>query len=268
MGRKRVTSIDEAKPAEEKPKKGKRALVKTGKEHGRITDMGAVALAEAEEIKKREIEAAREKAEAKREKKARPIRQRSGRYREALAKVDRGKAYSVDEAVKLVKDTALARFDGTVEVHINATEKVSGSVRLPHPTGKEQKVAIADDKLLEKIEAGKIDFDILIASPEMMPKLAKYAKTLGPRGLMPNPKAGTIAEDPQEATKKFSGAQIRFKTEAKEPLIHLTLGKVSDKAEELAENLQAIIDEIGPGKIKKLTLTSTMGPGIRVDVTA
>lgn len=271
MGRKRVKTIEQAsvqKKAEgsQASKKDKRALVKTGKEHGRITDMGALALAEAEEIKKREETTVKEGLEVK--KKTRPPRVRSSRYRMARAKIDPNRGYQIEEAVKLVKETSLARFDGTVEAHVNTIEPVSGSLTLPHPVGKEPKVVVADEKLLVRLEEGKIDFDVLLASPQMMPKLAKYAKILGPRGLMPNPKAGTIAENPEEAAKRFTGGLLRFKTEAEAPLIHLTLGKVSTQAEALAENLQAVIEAIGRPKIKKLTLTSTMGPGVKVDITA
>lgn len=142
---------------------------------------------------------------------------------------------------------------------------LKGEVEFPYPTGKQQKIRIADEALLKEIEKGKIDFTLLIATPQMMPKLAKYAKILGPRGLMPNPKAGTITDQPEELAKKLTG-KITWKTEPKAPLIHLTIGKVSQPDSQLEENFKALVAAIGQKNIKKATLAPTMGPGVKIKI--
>ncbi|TSC53089.1 MAG: 50S ribosomal protein L1, partial [Microgenomates group bacterium LiPW_16] len=128
---------------------------------------------------------------------SRPAKKRSKNYLAAKKLIEPAKLYPIGKAIELVKKTALARFDGSVEAHINTTEKgIRGQVSLPYGTGRQIKVAIADEALIGEIEKGKTNFDILVSSPAMMPKLAKVAKILGPRGLMPNPKSGTISDDP------------------------------------------------------------------------
>ena len=129
------------------------------------------------------------------------------------------------------------------------------------------KVAIADDALLSKIEAGTIDFDILVAHPSMMSKLAKLAKILGPKGLMPNPKNGTVSPDPQKRAKELAHGQVNFKAEPGNPIVHLPVGKVSFEDKKLIENIEAILSAIGRGKILRATLASTMGPGVKVALT-
>ena len=195
-------------------------------------------------------------------------KKRSQKYQNATKLVDKSRLYPLEEAVSLVKKTSFSRFDGSVDVHLSTTEKgLSGNVQFPHSTGKKVEVAIVDDKILSEIEAGKINFDVLVATPEFMPKLAKVAKILGPRGLMPNPKAGTITKEPEKLAEKLKEGQTRFKTEAEAPLVHLTVGKTSFPNKNLEENLRALIPAVGLTKIKKLTLSSTMGPGIKVDLT-
>ncbi len=120
---------------------------------------------------------------------------------------------------------------------------------------------------MKKVETGKIDFDILIAAPDAMPKLARVARFLGPRGLMPNPKNGTVTPKPQEVAKKFEAGQINFKTEAKSPILHLSVGKVSFGNKKLADNIQAALTAVQPKNIKNITLKSTMSPGIKIDYT-
>jgi large subunit ribosomal protein L1 len=159
----------------------------------------------------------------------------------------------------------MAKFDETVELHINTIESgISGTMILPHGTGKEIRVAIADDAILSEVEKGKINFDVLIATPAQMPKLAKVARVLGPRGLMPNPKNGTISDKPEEAAKKFQGGQMGFKTESKNPLIHLSVGKTSFEDTQLEENIKTAISAVKRSRIRKVTLKSTMSPGIRI----
>ncbi|OGK38740.1 hypothetical protein A3F03_02360 [Candidatus Roizmanbacteria bacterium RIFCSPHIGHO2_12_FULL_41_11] len=181
--------------------------------------------------------------------------------------MDKTKVYPMTEALELLAKFQKAKFDETVELHLNTTRTgILGSLILPHGTGKTTKVAIADDQLIAEIETGKIDFDILFAKPEMMPKLARVAKILGPRGLMPNPKNGTITQNPHDLRKKYERGQVSFKTEAKSPLIHLSVGKFSFGDKKLARNINAILQAVKPENIQKIVLKSTMSPGIKIRV--
>lgn len=205
----------------------------------------------------------------KKTKKTQVPKKHGRKYHQALKFFDKNRSYPLTEAVNLVKKTSFSGFDGSIEVHINTLEKgVTGNLNLPHGNGKQIRIAIADGKLLSEIEAGKINFDILVASPEFMPKLAKFARILGPRGLMPNPKAGTISQQPEKVAEKFKKGELRFKTEAQAPLIHLVIGKTSFPEKNLEDNLKATIKAIGLSKIKKLTLSSSMGPGIKLDLSS
>lgn len=235
-----------------------------------------VAVVEGTDIKpefKKLIEEVESGKETPKPKKKVKVKIRSKRYTEAASLVDKTKQYAIDEAVSLVKKTGVTKFDGTVELHINLNptslgdkKDFRGSVSLPHGTGKQIKVAIADDKILADVEQGNIDFDILVAAPSMMPKLAKVARILGPKGLMPNPKTGTVADDPKKRADELATGKVNFKTEPDQPIIHMTVGKVSFEDKKLTENLNAILDAVGRGKIAKATLTSTMGPGIKLAV--
>lgn len=186
----------------------------------------------------------------------------------ALAKqVDQSKIYPLSEALELLEKLQRSKFDETVELHINTvTPGISGNVTLPHGTGKKTRVAIANDGLLAEIEKGIINFDILVAEPEFMAKLAKVAKVLGPRGLMPNPKNGTITQNPEELVKKYEGGQISFKTEAKAPILHLTVGKMSFGSKKLTENIDTMLKAVKKSSIVNVTLKSTMSPGIKIKV--
>jgi len=246
-----------------------RIAIRTGKEHGRISDLGTQALEEAEIIEEKtkklqqEI-ASKTKGEGK---KVRPKKTRGRRWQEARKKVDLQKIYSLSEAIKILKEVSISRFDGSVDAHL-VVKKVGlkGEVEFPHPTGKQQKIRIANEGLLKDLEKGEIDFTLLIATPQMMPKLAKYAKILGPRGLMPNPKAETITDKPEELAKKLTG-KTGWKTEPKAPLVHTTIGKVSQPEKELKENFKALLSAIGKQNIKKAVLAPTMGPGIKIKIT-
>lgn len=223
----------------------------------------------------------KQQAISDKKKKQKKARERSRRYMEVAGLVDKSKSYSVADAVALVKKTSLTKFDGTVELHVNLSQTAlgdsprgeagkkdfRGSVSLPHGTGKQVRVAIADDAILSKLESGIIEFDVLVAHPSIMGKLAKYAKLLGPRGLMPNPKTGTIGEDPEKLAAGLSKGKVNFKTEPDHPIIHMSIGKVSFEDKKLIDNATAILDAIGRGKITKATLTSTMGPGIKLALT-
>lgn len=201
-------------------------------------------------------------------------RVRSKRYTEnlALAKgqsASGGKKtlYPIPAGIEMLRKFKKSNFDETVELHINTREKdVSGQVALPHGTGKKLRIAVASDDLIAEIEKGKIDFDILVAEPQMMPKLAKVARILGPRGLMPNPKNGTISDKPESLVEKFSAGQISYKTEPQAPIIHMSVGKLSFEDGKLADNIKTVLSSIGADKIANITLKSTMSPGIKLAV--
>ena len=197
----------------------------------------------------------------------RPPRLCGAAYRAARTKINPQKAYSAAEAVRLMKEISLSRFAGTAEAHLVVSRKgISGEAKLPYFKAKTKRVAIADAEVIEKIKAGKLDFDILLASPQVMPQLLPFAKILGPKGLLPNPKNGTLVENPTEAAKKYQSEALAYKTEKDFPLIHTVFGKISQKEEELEANLKALIAAIGPANIKKLVIKPTMGPGIRVGI--
>lgn len=216
---------------------------------------------------KQKVEAPEEKKETK--KKVQIKRKKafhSQRYQGLIAEVDRTKIYPLKEALELLGKLQRKSFDETVELHINTLSPgITGQITLPHGAGKKTRVAIASDALIAEIEKGNIDFDVLVASPEMMPKLAKVARILGPKGLMPNPKNGTVNPKPEEVAKKFEAGQISFKTE-KAPIIHLTVGKISFGPTKLSENIDAFINAIKKQNIRNATLKSTMSPGIKIRI--
>jgi large subunit ribosomal protein L1 len=222
------------------------------------------------------------------------------KYLAAAAKVDEGKAYSPDEAIALAKETSITKFDATVEVHLRmgldprqADQQVRDVVVLPHGLGKTVRVLvfaqgegvekakeagadyIADsDEWIAKIQAGFTDFDVAIATPDMMGKAGRLGRVLGPRGLMPNPKAGTVvpAEDLPRVIREAKAGRVEFRLD-KTANIHVPIGKVSFSANELYNNLAALMDAIKKAKpaaakgsyIRRVTVTTTMGPGIHVD---
>jgi large subunit ribosomal protein L1 len=219
------------------------------------------------------------------------------RFRTAAEGVDRSKSYPLDEAVKLVKERAKAKFDETVEVAMNlgvdprhSDQVVRGVVNLPNGSGRSARVAVfakgnkADEAkaagadvvgaedLLEKVQAGQIDFDRCIATPDMMPLVGRLGKVLGPRGLMPNPKVGTVTNDLAAAIKAQKGGAVEFRTE-KAGIVQAGVGKASFTAEQLAQNIRAFADAVAKSKpqgvkgtfIKKISVSSTMGPGVRVE---
>lgn len=199
-------------------------------------------------------------------KSAKGPKKRSKKYLEAKAKIDSAKTYSLKEAIKLVKETSYSKFDGSVEMHLNVKKTgMSVNITLPNSAGKEKKIEVADDKTIEKLQKGKIDFDVLLATAEMMPKLVQFAKLLGPRGLMPNPKTGTLLKSVKDAA-KFSGNRTTLKTQKDFPLIHTTVGKVSQKESELEENIEAVVNAIGAKNITKAFLNASMSPAIKIAV--
>ena len=194
-------------------------------------------------------------------------RVRGKKYVEAKKKFDNVKIYTVAEAIKLVKDTSYSKFDGTVELHMIVKKTgISAQIALPHQAGKTKKVEVATDETVEKLKNGKIDFDVLIATPEIMPKLVPFARLLGPKGLMPNPKNGTLVPDIKKA-QSFSARTVSLKTEKEAPLVHTVIGKVSQDTKELVENLEAIFKAFGGGKqIDKAYIKATMGPSVKIKI--
>jgi len=192
---------------------------------------------------------------------------RSKRFLAAKKLVDKTHQYPLNQAVELLRQVSKVNFDASVELHLNlTTDKLSGELALPHGTGKTQKVEIASDKTLGKLKDNLIDFDILVAEPKMMPKLAKFAKFLGPKGLMPNPKAGTISDKPEEIKKKLEAGAFRYKSEPKAPLIHLVIGKLSFKDSQLQANIQKTLDTIMSKNISSAYICSSMSPSIQLQV--
>ncbi|WP_319773146.1 50S ribosomal protein L1 [Breoghania sp.] len=214
--------------------------------------------------------------------------------------IDRDKLYSLDEALKLIKERATAKFDETVEIAMNlgvdprhADQMVRGVCVLPNGTGKSVRVAVfargdkaeeakaagADivgaEELVEQVQSGTIDFDRCIATPDMMPLVGRLGKVLGPRGLMPNPKVGTVTPDVKAAVNDAKGGAVQFRVE-KAGIIHAGIGKASFDAGKLAENIKAFTDAVIKAKpsgakgnyLRRVALTSTMGPGIKVDLSS
>ena len=195
---------------------------------------------------------------------------RGGRaIKTSKSKVDPQKKYELKEAVKLLKSTNITKFVSTVTLHLNLVTKDTPTrveLTFPFVAGATKRVAIVTDELIKDIEKGKLEFDILVTSPAFMPKLAKYAKVLGPKGLMPSPKAGTVTNDPEKKAKEFAGGKTVVKAEAKFPLMHVTVGKINQKEEELIANIKALLDGVKLKNVTKATLASTMSPGIKLQL--
>lgn len=220
----------------------------------------------------------------------------SKRYKQAVAGIDSDKSYDIEEAVKLVKERAKAKFDETIEIAINlgvdprhADQMVRGVVALPNGTGRAQRVAVfakgpkadearaagADivgaDDLAEKVQKGEIDFDRCIATPDMMGVVGRLGKVLGPRGLMPNPKVGTVTMDVTAAVKAAKGGAVEFRVE-KAGIVQAGVGKASFGEQALVENVRTFVDSVVKAKpqgakgtyLKKISLSSTMGPGVKI----
>jgi large subunit ribosomal protein L1 len=201
-------------------------------------------------------------------KKLDPLRLRGKKYRVMAAKVDKNKVYSLEEGIALVKELSTSKFDGALEVHIKVKgDSARGTVVLPHGTGKTKKVAVATDEVIEAIAGGKLDFDVLLATPAQMPKLAKFAKVLGPKGLMPSPKAGTVTDDIEKVQNEISGGRVEYRAD-KTGVIHLAIGRLSFKDEQLIENFRTMEAALTGTKVLTVSIAPTMGPGLKVQFTA
>lgn len=219
------------------------------------------------------------------------------KYKQAAALVEEGKVYSLTEAAELVKKTSLVKFDASVEMHVRlgvdprqANQMVRGVATLPHGVGKEVRVLVlttpdkeaeakeagADhvglDEYIEKIQSGWTDIDVIICSPNVMPKVGRLGRVLGPRGLMPNPKSGTVTPNVGQAVNEVKAGKIDFKVD-KYGIIHVGVGKVSFSAEQIAENaaeLVVVLSRLKPSSakgtyFKSITMAATMGPGIKIE---
>src|SRR3989344_1787019 len=242
--------------------KKKESVQKEEKVHvGGLKGGQRIKVVEAETLPTEVVE---ESTEAGEKKKVIKKKIRGKNYLQVKSKIDRNKFYSVNDALKLVKETSYSKFNGTFEMHI-VVKKVglSENVTLPHFEGKAKRVEVADDKTIEKLKKGKIDFDVLLATPDMMPKLVPFAKILGPKGLMPNPKNGTIIKGNKDV-EKFSGNSLTIKTEKDAPVIHTVVGKVSQPEKELEENIESVLNAVNKKQIVKAYLKSTMSPSVKL----
>lgn len=277
----------------------KKATTKAGKH----SEKG---IKEAEE-KVAKIEAQKHRAETEAEeadkpktavKPARSRLERKGKnYRKAAEHVEKGKTYSLSEAIELALKSSPVKFDATVELHINlgvdprhADQNLRDTIVLPAGTGKNVRVAVfadvddaaaakaagadiaAGEEFLQQLEKGVIDFDVLIATPAQMPKLGKFARTLGPKGLMPNPKSGTVTTDVTKAVKEAKAGRVEYRVDST-GIVHIGTGKVSFGADKLAQNIRAIFASVKGNKpasikgtyVKAIHLTTSMGPSIKVE---
>ena len=230
--------------------------------------------------------------------KVRPLIERRGKaYRQAAGKVEKNKTYSLADAVKLATETNPSKFDASVEIHVRlgvdprqADQNIRSTVVLPHGTGKAVRVAVlaadadadkakeagadiaGEEAVVKLLDKGTLNFDVLIASPQLMPKLGKYARLLGPKGLMPNPKSGTVSTDVAKAVAEAKAGKVEYRVD-KQATVHLSVGKVSFGADKLLENANAFFASLQSQKpasikgvyVKSVAIATTMGPGIKVD---
>jgi len=200
--------------------------------------------------------------------KKKAARLRSKKYRAVRAQIDKTKKYDPFAAVELMKKLSYTQFAGTVTAHVVVRETgATVSLAFPHSTGKTVRVTIVDDEVLKNIEKGQLDFDVLVAHPQYMGKIAKFAAVLGPKGLMPNPKNGTLTPNPELQKKKLEAGTITIKTEKKAPLMHVMIGKTSMETKALVENIEALIRALDT-KLESLVIAATMSPGIKINATS
>lgn len=212
------------------------------------------------------------------------IKPRSKKYQQVSKDLDKAKSYPLSQAIDMVKKLSYSKFNGTLEAHINTVQTgIRGLVSLPFASGRKlrilafgpasskdlaglEDITIGTDETIEQINKGKLDFDLVVTTPQWMPKLAKVARILGPRGLMPNPKNGTITDDLKKGVAGFQSGKTEYKTEPKAPVIHLGLGKLDQPDEELIANIKTLLQTLGKTRVKKVSLSPTMGPSVKVDL--
>ena len=271
-----------AKETKAKEEEKKEEVVETS--DNKVSEKELLKQAEEKEKERKELDK-KEKEESKKQKKVEEtkvreekvkqkaqvrVKPRHGKkYREIVKKIEKNKTYTPNEAITLVLETNPAKFDATVEIHIKVNEKeknVRGTVKFTGGVAKEKNILSVDEsnieEVVEKVKAGKVEFDIMVASMKVMPKLAQLAKILGPKGLMPSPKSGTVVEDVKAAAEELKGGKAEYRTD-KSNIIHMPLGKISFGHERIMQNFTALIDHM-PTRIDSIYLTTTMGPSVKV----
>lgn len=296
---------------EEKIEETEAVVEETPAEEEKFAKAGKRSKKQVEEVKAEEERQARKEErkaeEAKGEtKKAGPkpvtrsrLERRGKKYQEAAKKIESGKIYSLEDAVKLAIETSPVKFDATLEMHFRlgvdprqADQNIRATVSLPAGTGKTVRVAVfapldlakkakaagadiaEDEEFLQRLDKEEIDFDVLIATPQYMAKLGKYARLLGPKGLMPNPKAGTVTEDVEKAVNESKAGKIEYRVD-KQAIVHVGLGKVSFGTDKLMQNINAFVESLKGQKpasikgqyVKSVFISTTMGPSIQVENT-
>lgn len=287
-----VEEIKETPETEEKfAKSGKKS-----KKH--IEEVKAEEERQAKKVERKEQEAEAEKKPKGAKPVTRPLIERRGKkYQETAKKIEKGKIYKLEEAVKLALETNPSKFDATVEAHVRlgvdprqADQNIRTTVVLPNGNGKTVRVAVfaplddakkaktagadiaEDDEFLKQLEKGIINFDVLISTPAYMPKLGKFARLLGPKGLMPNPKAGTVTTDIEKAVKEAKAGKVEYRVD-KQSIVHIGLGKISFGDKKLVENANVFFESLKAQKpaslkgtyVKSVFITTTMGPSIAVE---
>ncbi len=210
------------------------------------------------------------------------LKYRSKKYQASAEQIEKTQLYPLEEAVTLAQKVSYSKNPATLEIHINtAMKNIRGLASLPFAAGKKLRIVafgqdaadsgadmVGDEAKLSEIMKSKIDFDVLVTTPEWMPRLAPAARVLGPRGLMPNPKNGTITDNLAKAVSELQSGKVEYKTEKDNKVIHLSIGKTDQSAEEIVTNIRTLFTTVGKSKIKKMTLSPSMGPGVKVNMSS
>lgn len=293
MGKTKIKTIDDSVPAEVEKVSAKGGsasgrkkadlLVESLKAELGIENQSSVI---SKPVKTDQLKTGKQTADNRKQQTGNQARTRSKRYQEKAALVDKSQTYKLDEAVVLAQNSAYTKFPGSLEIHINTSQKnLRGLVSLPYSTGKELRilafgptslreelggmgVLIGTEETISEILKGNINFDLVVATPEWMPKVAQTAKILGPKGLMPNPKNGTVTTDLPKIVTELKSGKTEYKTENQGQIIHMLTGKAGQDPSQISANVKAIYNTLGRSKIKKITLSPTMGPGVKVDLTS
>ncbi|HSX42110.1 MAG TPA: hypothetical protein VLE93_02045 [Candidatus Saccharimonadales bacterium] len=214
------------------------------------------------------------KSQAPNKPKITKTKQRSKKYQEAKAQVEKGKLYTLDEAIELVKKISGTKFDSAVELHLKLTKKKAkggtesskGTLHLPHGSGKNKKIIVLDEAKIDEIaKTKKIDFDVALASPSLMPKVAKIAKILGPKGKMPDPKSGTVTDEPKKVIEEINSGKVEYRVDASNN-VHQLVGRVSWDDAKLKENTSAIFTAFPKSRVFAAYLTASMTPSVTLDL--
>jgi len=277
MGKTKMAVIDDSIAEEPKAKKEPKVSV----EEKAVMPGEAEASVETNNTESEDKKAAKKLKASKASKKKGVSKYRSAKYKTAAEKVEKSKKYNLTEAIDTAKESSYTKFDGSLEIHLGTNAKnIRGLVSLPFASGKKLRILafgkgaedsgadmVGDDAKLNEIIRGiTSSFDVIVTTAEWMPKLARAAKILGPRGLMPSPKNATITENLKKAVTEIQSGKVEYKTEKGGQVVHLTIGKVSQSSEEMAANVKILFNAIGKTKVKKAVLSPSMGLGIKVDL--